>query len=73
MGAANPGGCVTTSSQGDVSNVCEALGANALPNKAGAIRYNSTNNKHGRIAGQVLGRDLAARNRLGISLHCPGF
>jgi hypothetical protein len=74
MGAANPGGCVTTSgTQGDISNVCEALGANALPTAPGAIRYNTTSNKHGRIAGNVLGRDLAARNRLGISLHCPGF
>jgi hypothetical protein len=73
MGAAGPAGCVTTSSQGDISNVCEALAANAKPTKPGAIRYNTASNKHGRLAGRALAPDLAARNRLGISLHCPGF
>jgi hypothetical protein len=74
MGAANPGGCVTTSgTQGDIANVCEALGANAKPNSPGAIRYNTSSNVHGRLAGRVLALDLASRNRLGISLHCPGF
>jgi predicted small secreted protein len=64
-------GCQTTSSQGDISNVCEALSANA--GAAGPIRYNTASNKHGRIAGKVLALDLATRNRLGIGLHCPGF
>ena len=64
-------GCQTTSGQGDISNVCEALGANA--GVAGPIRYNTASNKHGRIAGKVLALDLATRNRLGIGLHCPGF
>jgi hypothetical protein len=71
--AALLGGCVTTGTQGDVSNVCEALGANYDANGNGAIRYNTKNNNKGRFAGKVLALDLATRNRLGISLHCPGF
>jgi predicted small secreted protein len=66
-------GCVTTSGQGDVSNVCEALGANADANGNGAIKYNSHKVSSPRHAGPALAPDMATRNKIGIQLHCPGF
>jgi hypothetical protein len=60
-------GCVTTGgpTSTNISPVCRAL--------IGPIRYNSTNHGSRRFAGDLLSYDLAERNQVGRSLHCPAY